>query len=227
MTGNEPEAGGVVPASETTAPAAPAMEGVLGPIEGQESGPWPDEDTPAAAPASRRWPFLWPSGQTVSGYGWIAYAIAAAVVVLDQLSKFWVTALLDLEYRPPIQVTSFFRLTMVHNQGVSFGLFKAHADTMRWVLVAFSVLVVALLVGWARKVERRLTAVALGLIIGGAIGNNWIDRVRFGWVVDFLDFSGLHFPWVFNVADSAISVGVALLLLDSVLRPDTQRQPQN
>jgi signal peptidase II len=223
MSAGEPEAEGVTPTSETTAPAAPAMEGVLGPVEGEESGPWPDQDDAATAPA-RRWPFLWPSGQTVSGFGWIAYAIAFAVVVLDQLTKFWVTVGLDLEYRPPVQVTSFFRLTMVHNQGVSFGLFKAHADTMRWILVAFSVLVVALLVGWARKVERKLTAVALGLIIGGAIGNNWIDRVRFGWVIDFLDFSGLHFPWVFNIADSAISVGVALLLLDSILRPDVKQE---
>ena len=195
------------------------------------AGTEPEEGVPAPGgpqtPAARRsWPFLWPSHAVVGGYGWIAYAIAAGVVALDQLSKFWVTATLDLEYRPPLQVLSFFRLTMVHSQGVSFGLFKAHADTMRWVLVAFSVVVVALLVGWARKVERKLTAVALGLIIGGAIGNNWIDRVRFGWVIDFLDFSGLHFPWVFNIADSAITVGVALLLLDSVLRPEGPKPAQ-
>lgn len=179
------------------------------------------EPTPAEAVEPAPWPALWPHGSTViGGFGWVAYAVAAVVVILDQLSKFWVTRILDLDYRPPIEVTGFFRLSMVHNQGVSFGLFKSHADTMRWVLVGFSVLVVVILVGWARKVERKLTAVALGLIIGGAIGNNWIDRVRFGWVVDFLDFSGLHFPWVFNIADSAISVGVALLLIDSVLRPD-------
>lgn len=188
-----------------------------------DAGPTADEP---AAPAP--WPALWPHGSTVvGGFGWIAYAIAAAVVMLDQISKFWVNRVLDLEYRPPIELTGFFRLSMVHNQGVSFGLFKSHADTMRWVLVGFSVLVVILLVGWARKVERKLTAVALGLIIGGAIGNNWIDRVRFGWVIDFLDFSGLHFPWVFNVADSAISVGVALLLIDSVLRPEPQRGDAN
>jgi len=208
------------PVSETTAAAAPSLEAALGPAAqavGEET------QTPPAQPAA--WPALWPQGSTVvGGFGWIAYAIAAVVVVVDQATKIWVTKGLDLEYRPPIDVTGFFRLSMVHNQGVSFGLFKNHADTMRWVLVAFSVLVVALLVGWARKVERRLAAVALGLIIGGAIGNNWIDRVRFGWVVDFLDFSGLHFPWVFNVADSAITVGVVLLLIDSVMRPDAPRQ---
>lgn len=195
------------------------LDTALGPAG--TAAPEPQEAAQAPAP----WPALWPHGSTVvGGFGWIAYAIAAAVVVLDQLSKFWVTRILDLEYRPPIEIAPVFRLSMVHNQGVSFGLFKAHADTMRWVLVLFSVMVVIALVGWARKVERKMTAVALGLIIGGAIGNNWIDRVRFGWVVDFLDFSGLHFPWVFNIADAGISIGVALLLIDSVLRPEAPRQ---
>jgi signal peptidase II len=187
----------------------------LGPVEAEQAGV---HDTPQSRPA------LWPVGATVvGGFGWIVYATAALAIVLDQVSKFWVTRILDLEYRPPIEVLPIFRLSMVHNQGVSFGLFKAHADTMRWVLVVLSVVIVALLVGWARKVERRITAVALGLIIGGAIGNNWIDRVRFGWVIDFLDFSGLHFPWVFNIADSAISIGVVLLLADSLMQPDTRR----
>jgi signal peptidase II len=222
---DEPQAAASeAPAPQVPEAAAPALDSAMGSAPEQEAEAEPVFAEAQGAPAHARpsWPGLWPAHQMATGFGWIAYAIAAAVVALDQLSKFWVTTVLDLEYRPPIQVLSFFRLTMVHNQGVSFGLFKAHADTMRWVLVAFSVLVVALLVGWARKVERKLTAVALGLIIGGAIGNNWIDRVRFGWVVDFLDFSGLHFPWVFNVADSAISVGVALLLLDSILRPDAK-----
>lgn len=226
---SEPEHHGdeeLPPVSETTAEAAPALDAAMGPAEAEAESDLAPEAQPVfseAAAAPRPWPGLWPAHQVATGFGWIAYAIAAGVVALDQLTKFWVTVGLDLEYRPAIQVLPFFRLTMVHNQGVSFGLFKAHADTMRWVLVAFSVLVVALLVGWARKVERKLTAVALGLIIGGAIGNNWIDRVRFGWVVDFLDFSGLHFPWVFNIADSAITVGVILLLLDSVLRPDERQ----
>ena len=67
---------------------------------------------------------------------------------------------------------------------------------------------------WPRRPDRLLPAIALGLVIGGALGN-LVDRVRFGAVVDFLDFSGLWFPWVFNVADSGITVGVALLLIDS------------
>jgi signal peptidase II len=149
-----------------------------------------------------------------------AYAIALAVLVVDQLSKFWVLNVLHLEESRPITVLPVFQLHLVWNQGVSFGLFRADSDVMRWVLVAFSVAVVLLLIWWAARQTRRLPTIALGLIIGGAIGNNFVDRVRFGAVVDFLDFGGLHFPWVFNVADSAISIGVVLLLLDSLLHRD-------
>jgi signal peptidase II len=103
---------------------------------------------------------------------------------------------------------------MVWNRGVSFGLLTAEVDLARWGLAAFSLIVAIALIVWARRIERPLPALALGFVIGGALGN-MIDRVRFGAVVDFLDFSGLWFPWVFNVADSAITVGVALLLIDS------------
>jgi signal peptidase II len=156
-----------------------------------------------------------PGGFHVTRQGRMAYALALAVLALDQLSKFWVLEVLDLDNRLAIEVLPVFSLTMVKNQGVSFGLFRADSDTMRWVLVAFAVAVVLALIWWAGRQVRRLPALALGLIIGGAVGNNLIDRVRFGWVADFLDFSGLYFPWVFNVADSAITVGVVLLLLDS------------
>lgn len=88
-------------------------------------------------------------------------------------------------------------------------------DLARWLLAAFSAAVAVGLIVWARRIGRPLLSVAIGLIIGGAVGN-LIDRVRWGAVADFLNFSGLHFPWVFNVADSAITVGVALLLLDSL-----------
>jgi signal peptidase II len=144
-----------------------------------------------------------------------AYSLAAVIVLLDQLSKWWVLEVLRLEAVGSIPVLPVFRLTMVWNKGVSFGLFRADQDIMRWALVAFAALVVAALAAWTWRQARRLPAVALGLILGGAIGNNFIDRVRFGAVADFLDFSPL-FPWVFNVADSAITIGVALLLLDTL-----------
>jgi signal peptidase II len=110
---------------------------------------------------------------------------------------------------------------------VSFGLLQAETGVGRWALVVFSGGVAAALALWLRNVRRPFAAVALGLVIGGAIGN-MIDRARFGAVVDFLDFSGpwfgvtlgswpLGFPWVFNVADAAINVGAAFLVLEILL----------
>jgi len=151
----------------------------------------------------------------VSRLGLYAYILAAVVLVLDQISKFWVVDALHLADRGQIAVLPFFRLTMVMNQGVSFGLLRADGPVGRWLLVAAAAAVVVGLVAWVRRADRLLFATALGLIIGGALGNNLIDRARIGQVVDFLDFSGLYFPWVFNIADSAITIGVVLLLLDS------------
>lgn len=144
----------------------------------------------------------------------LAYGLAALVIVLDQLSKWWILEVFRLPEKVSVAVGGPMALTMVWNKGVSFGLLKAEVDLVRWALVAFSVGVAVFLAVWARKIERRLLATAVGLIIGGAIGNA-IDRARFGAVADFLDFKALYFPWVFNVADSAITVGVVLLLLDS------------
>jgi signal peptidase II len=101
---------------------------------------------------------------------------------------------------------------------VSFGFLTLDAGWTRWALSAFSIAVAAGLAVWARRVERPLLAIAVGLIMGGAVGNV-VDRVRFGAVTDFIDFSELYFPWVFNLADSAITVGVALLLWDSLVTP--------
>lgn len=157
-----------------------------------------------------------------------AYGFALVVIVIDQLTKAWVLsglnmldaggALLDRElwgYRSIEVWGSIFRITFVANDGVSFGLFGGGAG--RWLLSIFSIGVAGLLGWWALKADRRLLITAIGLVIGGAVGNV-IDRIRFGFVVDFLDFSGTGvFPWVFNVADSAITVGVILLILDSLL----------
>ena len=148
--------------------------------------------------------------------GRLAYVLALVIIALDQVSKYWVLHGLDLPRVGNIDVLPFFSLSMVWNPGVSFGLLRADADTTRWALAAFQLLVAIGLAVWARKADRTWLAVALGLVIGGAIGN-LIDRVRFGQVVDFLNFHGLHFPWVFNVADSAITVGVILLLIESRL----------
>lgn len=145
-----------------------------------------------------------------------AYGFAILVILIDQLTKAWVLSGLDLREIRSVEVWSpIFNLTWVENRGVSFGLFGD--GSARWVLSLFSVLVAGALGWWALKADRRLLITAIGLIMGGAIGNV-IDRIRFGFVVDFLDFSGTgFFPWVFNVADSAITIGVVLLILDSIL----------
>lgn len=141
-------------------------------------------------------------------------AIALVIFTSDQLSKWWIVNVVDLPTRRHVDVFPFFDLSMVWNQGVSFGMFQAGSPLGRTVLVLFSLGVVGFLVKWLLEARRLLQAIFLGMIIGGALGNA-LDRVIYGAVVDFLDFSGLYFKWVFNVADSAISVGVALLVFDS------------
>jgi len=156
----------------------------------------------------------------VTRLGLVAYAVAAVTVVADQLSKAWVIGSLRLDDLGSVPILPpFFRLTLVENRGVSFGLLSADTPLGRWMLVAMAGAVVAVLIWSVRNTQRPLFATAIGLVIGGALGNNLIDRARIGRVIDFLDFSGLYFPWVFNVADSAITVGVVLLLLDTLLAP--------
>lgn len=162
---------------------------------------------------------------TITRQGWIAYAVAAATVVLDQISKVWILGLLGREQGASLPFLGPIHLTMVHNYGMSFGLLR-NSEWGRWLLIGFSVLVVIGLSIWVRKAIRPLPALGIGMIIGGAIGNNLIDRVLYGYVVDFIDVSRLHFPWVFNVADSGISVGVALLLLDSFLSEEKKLSHQ-
>ena len=161
--------------------------------------------------------------------GLYAYVLAAAAVILDQLSKWWVLSGLHLDERGHIPLLPFFSLTMVMNQGVSYGLLWAQNNLQRYLLVGAAAIVVVILAFWVRRTDRPLFATAIGLVIGGAIGNNLIDRVRIGQVVDFLDFAALGFPWVFNVADSAISVGVVLLLIDSFLgsKPAPEKMAEN
>jgi signal peptidase II len=157
----------------------------------------------------------------ITRLGWTAYVIAIVTIVLDQISKAWILATLGTLPGASQPVFGPLYLTLVHNQGMSFGLFRG-SELSRWLLTIFSGAVVVGLAIWARKAVRPLMAGGLGLIIGGAFGNNLIDRIRYGYVVDFIDVSRMHFPWVFNVADSAITVGVCLLLLDSFLSEEKE-----
>lgn len=153
----------------------------------------------------------------VSKAGGAAMALAVGVVALDQAVKHWVLTGLRLPELGSMPVAGPVRLTMVWNEGVSFGLLAAQHDVVRWLLATFSIIVAIVLAMWVRQATRALFALAVGLVMGGAVGNV-IDRIRFGAVVDFVDVTRLYFPWVFNVADSAISVGIVLLLLDMTLQ---------
>ena len=156
--------------------------------------------------------------RSVSRLGGLAYMLAVAVVALDQLSKSWVVGALYGAPRSSIDVWGPLRFTLVLNRGVSFGLFQGDGWWGRWMLVTFQLAVVVFLAVWVRRAQRPLSGLAVGLIMGGAMGNV-VDRLRFGSVVDFLDVQRLFFPWVFNLADSAITLGVALLLAEHLILP--------
>lgn len=145
-------------------------------------------------------------------------AVAVAAAVLDQASKAAVLAFFgeDSCALHRLRVTPFLDLVLTCNAGVSFGLFN-RAGLGSLVFSVFAALVVVVLLVWLSRVRATLLAVAIGLIIGGAIGNV-IDRLRLGAVVDFLYFHAGSWYWpAFNLADSAISVGVAAMLLDGLL----------
>ena len=150
---------------------------------------------------------------------WRGLALASLVLALDQASKAVLIARLAADGFRPVEVTGFFNLVMVWNRGVSFGLLDGDSPAMRWLLVALALGVACLLALWLARLEARLPVVALGLVIGGALGNA-VDRVLRGAVADFFDFHLWGWSWpAFNLADSAITVGAALLLLDALLTP--------
>ena len=152
----------------------------------------------------------------LDGAARLGLAVAAAILLVDQASKFWLIDLMQARGFQPMPLAPFFNLVMVWNPGVSFGLFASDSTAARWLLVALSVAIAAGLAFWLCRGVTRWLAAALGLVIGGAIGNA-IDRVVYGKVTDFFDFyvGSWHWP-AFNLADSAIVVGVAMLLLDSL-----------
>ncbi len=158
--------------------------------------------------------------------------IAVAVFVADQIAKWLILG--PGAFSPPgcleasincrfIELSPIFDLQMVWNRGFSFGLGRAQNDLGRWALVAMQLGISGVFLVWLRTAVRRPTAIALGLVVGGALGNV-IDRIRFGAVADFLDFSmnGNFFPWVFNVADAAITCGAILLAIDMIFFAETE-----
>ena len=146
----------------------------------------------------------------------LGYITALLVFIIDQISKYWIVNIVRLPEIGYVDVLPFFRLTFVGNVGVSMGMFTAQSDVGRWVLVAVTGLIASAVAVWIAREKNRTDVFALGLVLGGALGNI-VDRIRFGYVVDFLHFFwGTRNFWVFNVADAAISCGVLLLLARSL-----------
>ncbi|ACB94650.1 signal peptidase II [Beijerinckia indica] len=136
-------------------------------------------------------------------------------LVLDQANKLWLIHVFDIEARRPVRLAPFFDIIYERNPGISYSLFRAQSAMGRWILVALTLFAILLLSIWLWRATNRLVALALGCIIGGALGNA-IDRIAAGAVADFYYFHIGSFSWyVFNLADAAIVAGVALLILDA------------
>jgi signal peptidase II len=153
---------------------------------------------------------------------WIGLLVAALVFLFDQGMKYYVTGPLGLSFEgAELQLLPFFDLRYVENVGVSLGLLRADSDLMRWMLVALTGGIAAGVLWWMFREKKLPDVIALGLVLGGALGNI-LDRARLGYVVDFAD---LHFgTWrpflVFNVADAAITIGVVILLFRALFVRD-------
>src|SRR3990172_1288419 len=141
--------------------------------------------------------------------------LSVLVIVLDQLTKYWASQALQLH--EPIAVLPFFNFTLMHNTGAAFSFLNQAGGWQRWFFITIALIVSTVIVLWIRRlpVTERWMALALSLIAGGALGNVW-DRIQHGYVVDFIDlyYQNWHWP-AFNVADSAITVGAVMLVLES------------
>ena len=164
------------------------------------------------------------AASTFPPYPWVWLTVTALVVALDWYSKQWVSTALEL-YRPQ-EVFSWLNITLAHNYGAAFSFLSSAGGWQRWFFIILSSVVSLVLLIWLLRLPRNewLTGLGLALVLGGAIGN-LVDRVQLGYVVDFVDvhYSGWHFP-AFNVADSAITCGVILLLLDAFIMSRKARQ---
>jgi signal peptidase II len=157
----------------------------------------------------------------------LAFSIAVAIFIADQLFKWFVTGPMELKIEgDEFYILPFFQFTLTFNYGVALSLFEAGTDTARWVLTGVLAAITTGVGFWLWREKERIDAIGLAMILGGALGN-LLDRARFGYVVDFLD---LHFgsfrPFlVFNLADAAITIGVLVLLARSFL--DGKAKPAN
>ncbi len=152
---------------------------------------------------------------SLSPYTKLGAALTALTFVIDQGHKWWMLGPFNIAERQPVRITPFFDLVLAWNRGVSYGWFATTSQSGRWILVAIMGAIVAVLAVWLVRATDRLSAVSLGFLIGGALGNI-LDRIIHGAVADFFFFHVGSFHWyVFNLADVAIVAGVAGLLYHS------------
>ena len=146
---------------------------------------------------------------------WLGLAAAAAVIIFDQITKYWVLGFLGVSAYIPFG--DYFNLVRAWNTGVSFSMLNDYGNAGAWLLSGLAVVIVIMLFFWLRKENSRVIQIALGMIMGGAIGNV-IDRIRFGAVFDFLDvhIGDHHWP-AFNAADSFICIGAAVIIAEAVV----------
>jgi signal peptidase II len=173
-------------------------------------------------------------GKAGGSYAWgplsaLGLLVAAITLVADQASKVWLLSGLHIDSAGPVGIMPFVDLVLTWNTGISYGLFPQNGPVGPWALLAFKIAAVAFLWAWLSRAHARLKALALGLIIGGAVGNA-VDRLHWPGVMDFVllhaEIGGRNLRWyVFNLADVAIVAGVAGLLYESLQRGDAAKAP--
>src|SRR5262245_28806241 len=164
-----------------------------------------------------------PSSAMLKSWFWgplspLGLGVALVTLIADQAQKAWMLYVYDIGSKGTVVVTPFFDLVLVWNRGISYGLLPQDSALGRLGLILFAACASLALAAWLARVESRLTAVSIGLIIGGAVGNA-IDRIAYGAVADFFSLHAFGLQWyVFNLADVAIVAGVVGLLYDSLVR---------
>jgi signal peptidase II len=157
-----------------------------------------------------------------SGLFWIW--VSVIVVILDQASKIWADN--NLILGQPVAILPFFNLTLLYNTGAAFSFMADAGGWQRWFFSVLAAIISVIIIIWMARTPRSQiwVNIALALILGGAIGNNLIDRVLYGYVIDFIDVYYHHWHWpVFNIADSAISIGAVMLLIDAIWLDQTPK----
>jgi len=165
-------------------------------------------------------------GRRMLSNPWVGFVLAAVVIGLDQYTK--ALASTELQYRVPVEITSWFDLMLAHNTGAAFSFLASAGGWQRWFLAGVALVVSVVVSVWLTRLKQseQVLGIALGLVLGGGLGN-LIDRVSLGYVVDFISWHYNDWYWpAFNIADSAICVGAVLLVWDSFFG-ESSKQEEN